>query len=146
MKVTFSYTPLGLSAPVTPLVLALGERLSPLSPVDFAWVGVVQESHPMRADAKVFIGRGGRSETESFVAQKEHADHWAAMVWSRITLQPAIGHNGTLLYEGDTGGRIKLVGCVLGSAVGAQVGSMPPVCGFVTSIRFTFMGGTWQTA
>lgn len=139
MRVTFTYHPLVQSTPTTALALALGERLSPVGPVQFSHSGQVQASRPVRAETATFFGRGGASTTESFVAQKEHVDHWAAMVWSRVTLGAARGKAGTLLYEGDNGGRIKLVECVLVSAEGA-----PGLVGITSFIRFTFVGGLWQ--
>jgi hypothetical protein len=137
VKVTFTYKPIN-GTTQTPIVLALGQRLSPLSPVAFSHTGVAQAVHAVRAEAQSFIGRGGGSTTETFVAQQEHADYWSAMVWSRVSLSAARGKNGTLTYEGDRGGRIRLVDCVL---IGAE--NAPGIIGTLSLIRFTFVGGTW---
>lgn len=138
MKVTFTYiTQLGGSS-TTPIVLALGQRQSPLAPVQFRHTGIAQESTPARSASKRFFGRGGASTVERFRAHKEHSDYWAAMIWSRVTLSAARGKNGTLEFMGDAGGRIKLVDCVLTEASGHLEG-------LTTYIDFEFVGGTWGT-
>jgi hypothetical protein len=138
MKVTFTYvTQLGGSS-TTPIVLSLGQRLSPLEPVQFRHSGAAQESFPARAAAKVYFGRGGASTNERFTAQQEHSSYFAAVTWSRVTLSAARGKQGTLEYQGDTGGRVRLVNCVLTEAAGRLSGN-------VSYVDFEFVGGTWQS-
>lgn len=135
MKVTFTYAPVG-GRLIKAEVLSLGRRLSPLAPVEFSHDGVVQESHPIRSADKAFFGRGGGSVSESFVAQKEHATHWAAIVWTRVTIGPMRGAAGTLMFEDDTAGRISLVNAICKTARGHLEG--------ITSfVNFQFVGGSW---
>lgn len=105
----------------------------------FSHTGIAQPSQPIRSEAQIFYGRGGATTTEGFVAQKEHANYWAAVVWSRVTLSAARGKQGNLIFEGDAGGRITLRDCVLTEASAA-----PGIVGTVSLIRFTFVGGTWE--
>lgn len=107
--------------------------------MSFTHTGVAQASHPIRATAQVFFGRGGATTTESFTAQQEHASYWAGVVWSRVSLSAARGKNGNLTFEGDTGGRITLRDCVMTEATAA-----PGLVGTVSFVRFTFVGGTWE--
>jgi len=138
VKVTFTYvTNLG-GAATTPIVLALGQRLSPLEPVQFRHSGAAQESFPARGAAKTFFGRGGASTVERFTAQQEHANHFAAVTWTRVTLSAARGKQGTLDYQGDAGGRVRLLNCVLTEAAGRLQGT-------TSYVEFEFIGGTWQS-
>lgn len=138
MKVKFQYKPIG-GTTLTTEELSLGQRNSPLGPMNFSHTGIAQASHPIRSEAQVFFGRGGATTTETFIAQKEHANFWAAVVWSRVTLSAARGKQGNLIFEGDAGGRITLRNCVMTEATAA-----PGLVGTVSLIRFTFIGGTWE--
>lgn len=140
MKVTFTYqTTLG-ATPTTALALGLGQRLSPISPVNFSGTGVAQLSHPVRAAAVTVFARGGGVIQESLVCQKEHSNYAAAVIWSRVTLGGARGKQGTLLYEFDAGGSIRLLNAVLTGYAAA-----PGVVGILTLIRFDFTGASWTT-
>jgi hypothetical protein len=138
VNVTFQYRALG-GKTLTTLKLSLGTRNSPLGPMAFSHTGVAQASQPIRSEAQVFYGRGAASTTETFVAQKEHANYWAGVVWSRVELSKARGKQGNLIFEGDGGGRITLRDCVMTEATAS-----PGLVGTVSLIRFTFVGGTWE--
>jgi hypothetical protein len=138
VKVTFTYSPL-LGGASTAEVLALGQRNSPLAPMEFAHAGAVQPAHAVRAETQVFFPRGGKSVAENFRAQKEHGSYWEAVTWTRITLGRLLGKSGTLLFEADTSGRVRLIGAVCTAASGN-------VMGIVSFTDFTFVGGLWQPA
>lgn len=113
--------------------------MSPVGPMEFAHAGAAQSSHAIRSETMSFFARGGRNVTESFQAQKEHNSYWEAVTWTRITLGRLLGKPGTLLFEADTSGRVKLMNAVCTSASGRLVG-------IVSFVDFTFVGGLWQPA
>ena len=116
--------------------IALGQRQSPMGPVEFGGTGEAQPRFPARAASMEYIGRGGGALTENFVCHKEHASHWAAMVYSRITLPGLRGVNGTLIFEDDVAGRISLINAVCQQYDGH-------IEGRVSYIKFLFRGGIW---
>jgi hypothetical protein len=140
MQVSFSFAPFGSDAAASPEVLALGRRLAPFSPMEFQQTGALQETHLVRAATKGHIGRGGGSVRESFTAQKEHANYWAAIVWTRVTLGTMRGVNGTLTFTADglPGGSVSLTDAVC-------VGAAGHVMGMTSIVKFDFVGGTWTT-
>lgn len=138
MKVTFTYTPL-LGGTSTAEPLALGQRMSPIAPMEFSHAGTAQAAHPIRSETLVFFARGGGNVTENFQAQKEHSSYWDAVVWTRITVGRMRGKSGTLLFEDNVSGRIRLVGAVCTAASGRLIGN-------VSFVDFTFVGGIWQPA
>jgi hypothetical protein len=138
VKVTFTYTPL-LGGAAKAEVLALGQRNSPIAPMEFAHAGAVQTAHAIRAETLSFFARGGGNVTESFQAQKEHNSYWEAVTWTRIEVGKMRGKSGTLLFEADTSGRIRLLNAICTAASGR-------IMGIVSFVDFTFVGGLWQPA
>ncbi len=137
MKVTFIYAPSLIGPQTTPESLALGNRHSPLAPMDFEHTGEAQASFPPRALAKTFFGRGGGHVVESFIAQKEHTSYFAAVIWTRVTLGNLRGRQGTLQFDANDGtGRVRLLNCVCIKARGHLVG-------LVSFVNFQFIGGSW---
>lgn len=138
MRATFNYQSLTQGGATRTLTLALGRRLSPLAPMRFSHTGEVQVVQYPRADTATVFGRGNGIVTENFTCDYESADYMGALLYTRTTIQDARGKRGTLIFEGDNGGRISLDGCVLQSASGVAMG-------IVARTEFTFVGGAWRT-
>jgi hypothetical protein len=137
MRVIFQYQSLTAGAVGRVLTLALGRRLSPLAPMRFSHSGEVQVVMYPRAETATVFGRGNGMVTEQFTCDYESDDYFAALIYTRITIQDARGKRGLLTFEGDNGGRISLDGCVLQSASGVAMG-------IVSRTDFTFVGGAWR--